>query len=248
MAISAVLSGLLLNAALHAILRVKSLVELNSGPLAPGALLVAMGLASLLLAAFALWRRRDARRFFAWSSIEHMGLAAFAFGLGGPAALAGLLHMLGHSLVKSAIFFTLGRAVALKGSQRLDAIGGLSLSRPALGWTLALGMLAIAGLPPFSLYASEFLMAQQSVARLPWLALPLGLGLLVAALAMLRTLQALCLGPATPDAPGGAAPPPLGEWAVLAPAQLHLLLALVLGLALPAPLAALLAEAARIAG
>ncbi|PWC29747.1 hydrogenase 4 subunit F [Pseudoroseomonas aestuarii] len=247
MAISAVLSGLLLNAALHAILRAKAIVALNPGPLPPGALMVAMGLASLLLAAFALWRRRDARRLFAWSSIEHMGLAAFAFGLGGPAAMAGLLHMLGHSLVKSALFFALGRAIVLKGGQRLAAIGGLNLSHPVLGWTLALAILATAGLPPFSLFASEFLMAQQSVARLPWLALPLGLGLLVAALALLRTLQDLCFGPATADAPG-APPPALGEWAVLAPAQLHLLLALALGMALPAPLAALLAEAARIAG
>jgi hydrogenase-4 component F len=252
-AISAVLSGLLLNTALHAVLRAKAIVALNPAVLPPGPLLLAMGLASLLLAAFSLWRRRDARRLFAWSSIEHMGLAAIAFGLGGPAALAGLLHMLGHSLVKSAIFFGLGQAMVLKGSQRMADIGGLATSAPLLGWSLAAAILAIAGLPPFSLFASEFLLVQQSVARLPWLALPLGLGLIVAALGLIRALQALCFGPATPDvvpedsmAQGPA--PLLGQWAVLGPLQLHLLLALLLGLALPAPLSALLAEAARIAG
>ncbi|MCQ4161302.1 hydrogenase 4 subunit F [Roseomonas sp. GC11] len=246
-AMSAVLSGLLLNAALHAILRARAVVALNEAVLPPGALMAGMGLLSLLLAALALWRRRDARRFLAWSSIEHMGLAAFAFGLGGPAALAGVLHMLGHSLVKSALFFLVGRATLLKGSQRLEDLRGLVAGHPGLGWALVLGFLAIAGLPPFSLFSSEFLMIQQSAARLPWLALPLGLGLLVAALALLRAMQALCLGPATPDA-RPPAPAWGGSWAVLGPAWAHLLAALVLGLALPAPLAALLAEAARIAG
>lgn len=252
MAISAVLSGLLLNTALHAILRARAVVAQHPDVLPPGALMMAMGLASLLLAALALWRRRDARRFFAWSSIEHMGLATFAFGLGGPAALAGLLHLLGHSLVKSAIFFALGRVVALKGSQRIAAIGGLAASHPLLGWSLAGAMLAIAGLPPFTLFSSEFLMLQQTVARLPWLALPLGLGLLLAALALLKTLQALCFGPGRATAP----PPdqrmllghPLADWAVLVPVHLHLLLALALGLALPAVALAVLRDGARIAG
>ena len=95
-----------------------------------GPFLIAFGLASLLLAAFALWRRRDARRFFAWSSIkQHIGLAALAFGIGGATAnLAGLLHMLGHSLTKSAVFFGVGHAAQLKGSQKTADIGGLVAS------------------------------------------------------------------------------------------------------------------------
>lgn len=244
------LSGLLMNVALHTILRAKAVVGLNPGPLPPGALMVALGLASLLLAAFALWRQRDARRLLAWSGIGHVGLASFAFGLGGAASMAGLLHMLGHALVAGAGFMALGRAMALGGGPRVAGLGGLALSHPAPGWTLALCLLALAGLPPFSLFASLFLMAQQSVVRLPWLALPLGLGLLAGALAMLRAAQHLCRGPASAEAPREADPPPLpgAEWMALAPAQLHLLLALILGLALPAPLAALLAEAARIAG
>jgi len=251
-AISAVLSGLLLNAALHAVLRAKAVVALNPGTLPPGALMMAMGLASLLLAAVSLWRRRDARRFFAWSSIEHMGIAAFAFGLGGPAALAGMLHLLGHSLVKSAIFFGLGRATMLRGSQSLVALGGLVAAHPRLGWSLMLAMLAIAGLPPFSLFASEFLLVQQTVARLPWLALPLGIGLLVAALAMVQVMQAIGLGPPPAAMTLRAVPsllgPRLDAWAALVPLHLHLLLALLLGLALPAPLLAVLLDAARIAG
>jgi hydrogenase-4 component F len=255
-AISAVLSGLLLNAALHAVLRAKAIVGAHDGAVAPGRFLLAFGLASLLLAAFALWRRRDARRFFAWSSIEHMGLAAIAFGLGGVAGnLAGLLHMLGHSLCKSAVFFGLGAAVRLRGSQKTADIAGLCASHPGLGWALAIAIAAVAGLPPFSLFASEFLLLTEVAARHAWLILPLGIGLLTATVAKLHILQALCLGDPTPDAPRDAASGIMAgadwftrDWFTLGPVWLHLALALLLGAALPGPLAMLLGQAARIPG
>lgn len=248
-AISAVLSGLLLNAALHAVVRAKAIVGANPGAVPPGPFLVAFGLASVLLASLALWRRRDARRFFAWSSVEHMGLAAIGFGLGGAAAnLAGLLHMLGHSLCKSAVFFGVGHAAQVKGTQRIAEIGGLAASRPWLGWGLVLGIAAVAGLPPFALFASEFLLLTEVVARAWWLALPLGLGLLAAAAAKIHAMQALCLGEPTPDARGAPGRGGRAEALALGPLWLHLLLALLLGAALPGPLAALLAEGAGVPG
>src|SRR6185503_4887384 len=104
--ISAVLSGLLLNVALYALLRFKMLLAANPAAIAPGPLMIALGLLSLIFASFMLYRRRDIKRMFAYSSIEHMGLITFAFGMGGPLAnFAGLLHMTLHSLTKSAIFF-----------------------------------------------------------------------------------------------------------------------------------------------
>jgi hydrogenase-4 component F len=246
-AISAVLSGLLLNAALHAVLRAKAVVGAHPDTVPPGYYLVALGLASLLLAAFALWRRRDARRFFAWSSIEHMGLAAIAFGLGGAvASLAGLLHMIGHSLCKSAVFFGVGHAAQLRGSQKTADIAGLSVSHPALGWGLAIAVAAVAGLPPFALFASEFLLLTEVAGQYAWLILPLGIGLLTAAAAKIHILQSLCFGDPTPDAPDR--PAPRDEWTTLGPIWVHLVLALLLGIALPAPLAALLADAAGILG
>ena len=96
--ISAVLSGLLLNVALYALLRFKMLLAVNAAALAPGPLMVTLGLISLVFAAFMLYRRRDIKRLFAYSSIEHMGIITFAFGMGGPLAnFAGLLHMTMHS-------------------------------------------------------------------------------------------------------------------------------------------------------
>ena len=243
-AISAVLSGLLLNAAMLAILRAKAIIGAHPGTIAVGPFLMALGLASVLLAALALWRRRDARRFFGWSSIEHMGIAAFAFGIGGPAAnLAGLLHLIGHSLVKSAIFFGIGRAAQQKGSQKLADISGLIASDPWLGWGLALAIGAIAGLPPFLLFASEYGVLTAAVAAQPWLAVALVLGLVVAMTALIHTLQALCFGAASPDlvATGNGL-------AVLAPLWLHLAVAFLLGLAMPGMVAALLAAAAGMIG
>src|SRR5438309_6992643 len=113
--ISAVLSGLLLNVALYALLRFKMLLAVNPAALAPGPLMVTMWLISLVFAAFMLYRRRDIKRMFAYSSIEHMGIIVFAFGMGGPLAnFGGLLHMTMHSLTKSAIFFAVGHIAQVK--------------------------------------------------------------------------------------------------------------------------------------
>src|SRR6202163_4561782 len=169
--ISAVLSGLLLNVALYALLRFKILLAANPAAIAPGPLMVTMGLVSLVFAAFMLYRRRDIKRFFAYSSIEHMGIVTFAFGLGGALAnFAGLLQMTMHSLTKSAIFFAVGHIAQAKGTQRFAQIHGLSESNPSLAFAFALTVVAIAGLPPFGIFKAEFLLATSTFARAPWLA------------------------------------------------------------------------------
>src|SRR5881392_1988692 len=172
--ISAVLSGLLLNVALYALLRFKMLLALNPAAIAPGPLMVTMGLISCVFAAFMLYRRRDIKRLFAYSSIEHMGIITFAFGMGGALAnFAGLLHMTMHSLTKSAIFFAVGHIAQVKGSQRIADISGLSSSHPVLAVGLALGVIAIAGMPPFGVFTSEFMLVSSTFARQPLLAVAL---------------------------------------------------------------------------
>jgi hydrogenase-4 component F len=198
--ISAVLSGLLLNVALYAVLRFKMLLAANGEAIAPGPLLVAMGLTSVVFASFMLYRRRDIKRFFAYSSIEHMGIIAFAFGMGGPLAnFAGLLHMCMHSLTKSAIFFSIGHITRIKGTQRIADIRGLTESHPTLGWILVIGVVAIAGLPPFGIFASEFLVVSSTFSREPLLAILLVLALLVSIGALFMRLNGLAFG--TPVGP-----------------------------------------------
>ncbi|HRE53375.1 MAG TPA: hydrogenase 4 subunit F [Candidatus Competibacter sp.] len=230
--ISAVLSGLLLNVALYAVLRFKMLMSANPAALAPGPLMVGLGLLSLLFAGLMLYRRGDIKRLFAYSSIEHMGIITFAFGMGGPLAnFAGLLHMTMHSLTKSAIFFAVGHISQVKGTQRISTIRGLTASHPLLGWGLIAGVIAIAGMPPFGVFMSEFLVVSSTFARQPLLALPLVLGLLLAFGTLLWRVHGLAFG--VPDnAP--AAPVQASVWPMLT----HLGLVLLAGIWLPGPLVA----------
>src|SRR6184192_3773952 len=193
--ISAVLSGLLLNVALYALLRFKMLLAANPAALAPGPLLVTMGLISLVFAAFMLYRRRDIKRMFAYSSIEHMGIITFAFGMGGPLAnFAGLLHMAMHSLTKSAIFFAVGHAAQKAGTQIMDGIRGLIGISPAIGWAMVLGVLAILGMPPFGVFASEFLILTTAMRDQPWATPFLLLALGVAFAAVFSKVQPMVFG------------------------------------------------------
>jgi hydrogenase-4 component F len=239
--ISAVLSGLLLNVALYALLRFKLLMAANPGAIAPGPLMVAMGLASLVFAAFMLYRRRDIKRMFAYSSIEHMGIITFAFGLGGALAnFAGLLHMVLHSLTKSAIFFAVGHIAQVKGTQRMADIGGLTETHPWLGWGLVVGVAAIAGLPPLGIFMSEFLIISSSFARQPILAMLLVVGLLVGFGALVPRMTGLAFGE-----PRGNVEP---ARASLVPLTFHLLLVLVAGIYLPPPLVAWFRHIAEMLG
>src|SRR6185312_147256 len=224
--ISAVLSGLLLNVALYAVLRFKILMAANAAAVAPGPLMVTMGLGSALFASLMLYRRRDIKRMFAYSSIEHMGIITFAFGMGGPLAnFAGLLHMALHSLTKSAIFFCVGHIAQVKRTQRMAEIRGLTVSHPALGWSLGLGVVAIAGLPPMGLFMTEFLIVTTTFSRAPVLAIILGLALLVALGALLLRLNGLAFGD-----PDGRSEP---SKASFLPVGLHLGLVLAAGVWLP---------------
>jgi len=224
--ISAVLSGLLLNVALYALLRFKMLMALNPLAIAPGPLMVTMGLISVIFAALMLYRRRDIKRMFAYSSIEHMGIIVFAFGMGGPLAnFAGLLHMTMHALTKSAIFFAVGHIAQVKGSQKIADIGGLTVTHPVLGWGLVAGVVAIAGLPPFGIFMSEFLVVTSTFGRAPWLALILVCGIIVALGALLMQLNRVAFGE-----PRGAAAPAQASYV---PMFVHLALVFAGGVYLP---------------
>jgi len=239
--ISAVLSGLLLNVALYAVLRFKMLLATIPTAIPPGPLMVTMGLASVVFAAFMLYRRRDIKRLFAYSSIEHMGIVTFAFGMGGALAnFAGLLHMTMHSLTKSAIFFAVGHIAQGKGTQRLGQIRGLTESHPVLGWGLVLGVIAIAGLPPLGIFMSEFLIVSSTFARAPLLASMLVLGLLLALGALMLRLNEVAFG-----APTGKTAPVQASYV---PLYTHLALVLSAGVYLPQPLVAWFQGVAQLLG
>jgi hydrogenase-4 component F len=231
---SAVLSGLLLNVALYAVVRLKMLVDgslaASAGPHLAGYLLMGFGMLSFLVAGLFLHRQRDIKRMFSYSSIEHMGLMTFAFGLGGPLATFGaLLHMLVHSFTKSAIFVTVGHATHIAGTQRIDNIRGLIRTQPAVGWSLLIAVAAIAGFPPFGVFTSEFLLLTATMQAQPWLTVALLGGLAVAFAGLFRNLHPMVYG----TAPEGQKP----VRANMLPVAIHLVLVLWLGLAIPGFLA-----------
>ena len=239
--ISAVLSGLLLNVALYAILRFKMLMAANPAAIATGPLMVTAGLISVIFAAFMLYRRRDIKRFFAYSSIEHMGIIVFAFGIGGPLAnFAGLLHMTMHSLTKSAIFFAVGHISQVKGTQKIADLSGLTVSHPLIGWALVVGVVAIAGLPPMGIFMSEFLVVSSTFARQPWLAILLVLGILVALGGLFLRLNAIAFG----EPRGSSAP----AQASVVPMIAHFAIVFVAGLYLPPALVEGFENVARLLG
>ena len=239
--ISAVLSGLLLNVALFALLRFKMIMAGNSAVISPGPMMVTMGLVSLVFAGLMIYRRRDIKRMFAYSSIEHMGIITLAFGLGGPLAnFAGLLQMVMHSLTKSGIFFGVGYICQLEGTQQIADIRGLTHSQPLLGWLLVASVAAIAGLPPFGVFTSEFLLVTSTFARAPWLAILLVVGLMIAFSALMVRLHGLAFG-ATDKHHSLAA-------YRLAPMALHLTLVAIAGVYLPGAVVAWFRHVASLLG
>jgi hydrogenase-4 component F len=158
-----------------------------------------------------------------------MGIITFAFGMGGPVAnFAGLLHMSMHSLTKSAIFVAVGLATQVKGTQQISEIRGLTTSHPAIGWGLVVGVLAIAGAPPFGIFLSEFLLVTSTFASNPLLALPLIAGIVIAFGALILRLQSLAFG--TPS--GSVEPVATSTF----PLVLHMIIVLIAGVWLPEPL------------
>jgi hydrogenase-4 component F len=170
-----------------------------------------------------------------------MGLITFAFGMGGPvASFAGLLHMTVHSLTKSAIFFTVGHATQKSGTQLMEDIRGLVRVSPALGWGMMLGAVAILGLPPFGVFASEFLILTTAIAQQPWAAPILLVSLGVSFAAIFGKVQAMVFGEPTAAR--------LPHRPALTPVFAHLALVLLLGLYIPPYLVDWYRRAAQLIG
>jgi len=217
------------------------LVDGALGTHVAGNLMMGFGLLSVVVAAFFLSRQKDVKRLFAYSSIEHMGIVTFAFGMGGPvASFAGLLHMTAHSLTKSAIFFAVGHAAQKTGTQVIADIRGLIQVSPAVGWGLMLGSIAILGIPPFGVFASEFLILTTAMREQPWAAPILLVALGVAFAVIFSKVQAMVFGETTARR--------LPHPPALFPVFVHLLIVLLLGLYIPPYLAHWYRQAAAMIG
>ncbi|GAA3075969.1 hypothetical protein GCM10020000_71630 [Streptomyces olivoverticillatus] len=243
---AALMSGVLSSVAFTGLLRYKVIADAALGSGYTRVLLAGLALLTLALAAALLLGQRDHQRMLAYSSMEHMALIALGAAVGTPlAAVAVLLHILGHGLAKTVAFCASGHIVRLRGTSRIGRVRGLLAEAPALGTAFALAVIALLGLPPFALFAAELGLARAGFAAGPYCAAALAaaLALVLTSFAALgiRTARML-LGPP----PGGRPPVRLGAVAGL-PLAAGLLGCAALGTA-TGPLTRLLTAAAAIIG
>ena len=123
---------------------------------------------------------------------------------------------------------------------RIHRIRGLTVTHPALGWGFAVGVVAIAGLPPLGIFMSEFLIVSSTFARQPWLAVPLVFGLLLGFGALILRLNQVAFGE-----PRGASAP---AEASFVPMYAHLALVFAAGIYLPPPLVVWFQNVAKVLG
>jgi hydrogenase-4 component F len=154
--VAAMLAGVLETVAVYAVLRCKTIVDRALPPDFTGHLLLLLGVASFALAAFFVLIQHNYKRLFAYSSIEHMGLAMVGFGVGGVAGtFGGLFHLLNHALAKSLAFFAAGRMHRRFATLEIDGVRGLAKAQPLTALALLVAGLSLVALPPFSPFASE---------------------------------------------------------------------------------------------
>ena len=154
--VTAMLAGVLETVAVYAVLRSKAVMDQALPPAFSGNLLILIGLISFVVAALFILVQRDYKRLFAYSSIEHMGLAMIGFGVGGPVGIfGGLFHLLNHALAKSLAFFVAGNVHRRYATREINEIRGLAKTQPITAVAMLVAGLALVGMPPFSMFASE---------------------------------------------------------------------------------------------
>lgn len=154
--VSGMLSAVLLNCALYAIVRFYMISEIAIPGFARTVLLI-FGLLSLFVAANFIVGSKDVKRMLAYSSIENMGLIAIGFGIGTEMAIFGaLFQMVAHSVTKPLLFFSAGNMIQAYDTRDMNSIRGLKDRMPFTAFMLAAGSLMIVGAPPFAIFVGEF--------------------------------------------------------------------------------------------
>ena len=242
--ISALMSGVLLNVGLYAMMRFKVVVDAAVGPAFTADLLIGIGLLSLLIAAAFLVAQRNYKRMLAYSSVEHIGIVCLGLGFGGYWGVFGaLFHVINHALAKSLLFILSGNILLKYHSAEIRDVRGLLHAAPWTGALFLAGILALVGLPPFAPFISEFIIFRAGLESYPWAA-AIGVILLVVVFGgMLASVNRMLYGEPPVGLPRGDA---LHLW--LAPLAVNFALLLVLGLTLPAPFEAALKQALQVLG
>jgi hydrogenase-4 component F len=240
--VGALLAGGLTNCAFLALVRVYHICAAAGESDYARNLLIAFGILSIALAAVFMVGQRDFKRMLAYSSIEHMGILVLGVGLGGAGVFAALLHMLNNGLTKGVLFLSAANIHRAFDSKSIDEVRGAMRRVPLSGTLFLLGFFAITGSPPFGPFVSEFLIVSRAFAADQFLiGAALLLLLLLVFVGMGRTVLAMVQGAPSPAAERSAYRDGLLTGL---PVVFSAVLVLILGVHVPAPIVALLREAA----
>lgn len=186
--VSAMFSGFLLNTALYCIVRFMPIASgAQAEPGKPLKLLMFLGILSIALSSIFIFFQKDAKRMLAYCSVEHLGIIAFGYALGPAGAFAALFHTMNHSLAKTTGFFTAGMLGKKFGTNDFSAFAGAAKKYPLWGGGLALSLLALIGVAPFSVFMSEFLLVKAGIDTSAWL--PTGIFLAATCIVFVRMLK-----------------------------------------------------------
>lgn len=190
--ISGMLSGILLNTALFAILRFRVVVDGTLvGSLWTSQLLLIFGALSVAIPSAFILLQSDYKRLLAYSSIEHMGLIVFSAGLGAVGAVAAVVHIVGHALAKSALFFGAGTILLRFKSTKFERVFGVMRALPYTGGLFLALMLLLLAVPPSPLFGSELIAISQGIVTHPVLTAVVLLALAIVCAGFFRLIMPL---------------------------------------------------------
>jgi hydrogenase-4 component F len=239
--ISALLSGVLLNIALVGILRFRTVVDATVDPAFTSSLLIGFGIVSLMVAAFIIYVQKNYKRLLAYSSIEHMGVIALGFGVGGAGVFFALFHMLYHALLKPILFFSAGNFFLKYSSTKIAQVRGALSVVPVSAVLFFAALLAVAGVPPSGIFFTELGILSAGIGSHPYVMMLMLAGLLIIFAGFIRHGSAMLFGEAPSDIPRGE----VSNWTVVSIAFLFVVFAAV-SFAVPASLTALISHAAAL--
>ena len=161
-------------------------------------LFLGLGLAGLIYASLVAFRQPDARGIIAYSSVGQMNLIVigiFSLGVGGTFSDTGLrgaeFQMVNHGLVSIAAFLLIGLLELRTGTDALRSLGGLANRRPVLSTVFLIAALFALAVPGSSVFVSELYILIGAFAEQPLLGSAAALGIVLAAMYMLRWYSAI---------------------------------------------------------
>ncbi len=239
--VGAIFAGGVTSCAFLAILRIYQIC-LAAGEYAyVSRLLLFMGLFSMIVAGLFMVNQRDFKRMLAYSSVEHMGILVLGLGIGGPALFGTLLHIVTNGLTKGVLFLSSGNIHRAYDSKNTDVVRGAMRRLPLSGTLFLAGFLAITGSPPFGPFISEFAILNGAFATGRFVTAGLFLALLLLVfIGMGATVLTVVQG----RSPANVQNTPYRDgFLTAAPVVILMVMVLLIGLYIPAPLVTMLKDA-----